>query len=292
MPCAAFSRSGKPRMAPNRELKNLISLLDDPDERVAVVAMGELLYRESELGEALAELQESSNPLLRRRAHQLQAAITLRQRRRGFLDLLYSPELRLIDGLIEVHLQWFDNDSRPALVKLWQRFRDEAAGKLIRSLEELAYFLRKYGLQAVPESTLAPENYCLGSVLDQKLGATSVVAAIGLELGAESGLALQLVRVFGDFALLDAAGRLLFPGRNYQLESAPGQVNCEVWEIRRLLNYASLQLLSYAVNSDSFRYIQTIGQALSGADDGEPLDFLPYPYYPTEEEESREENTP
>lgn len=270
----------------NRDIRVLLSLLDDPDERVAVEAMGELLDREPELGETLAELQESSDPLLRRRSHQLQAAITVRRRRRSFLDLLYSPNLQLVDGLIEVHLQWFDNDARPFLEELWQKFRNRSADFMIQSLDSLSYFYHKLGMQAAPESTLVPENYCVGPILEHKVGASSILAAIGGELAAGSGCRVRLVRVLGEFALQDEAGALLFPGRGCQIERDPGKVNFEVWSQRKLLNYASLQLLSYAVNSDSFRYIQTIGQALSGAEDGAGLDFMPYPYFPADGDDS------
>ena len=105
-------------MSRNPSLESLISLLDDEDEHVAVSAMAELLDREQELGEVLAELQESDDALARRRAHQLQAAITLRRRRREFAAKLDAPKVDLIDGLIDVHLQWYDNDSRPGLVRL------------------------------------------------------------------------------------------------------------------------------------------------------------------------------
>ena len=105
----------------------LLSLLDDENEDVAVNAMAELLYCEEELGEALAGLQESPDALTRKRAHQLQAAITLRRRRRYFSELLKAPHVDMIEGLIEVHLQWFDNDSRPGLQTLWRDFADEAA---------------------------------------------------------------------------------------------------------------------------------------------------------------------
>ena len=130
-------------MARNPEINSLLSLLDDEDESIAVNAMAELLNREAELGEALAELQESSHPLLRRRGHQLQAAITLRRRRREFIRKLQAPRVDLIDGLIDVHLQWYDNDSRPELESLWSDFRQEAARCPLHTLEELAYFMRK-----------------------------------------------------------------------------------------------------------------------------------------------------
>ncbi len=269
----------------------MIALLDDPDERVAVVAMSELLFREAELGDVLATLQESTDPLLRRRSHQLQAAITLRQRRKHFLDVIYDENVSWPDGLIEVHLQWFDNDSRPDLEELWTRFRRDFGS--FETLEELVYGFRRAGIQALPESTLTPESYCLGTVIEQHCGAPSLVCAMGMALAEQGKPELyQLVRVLGEFALRDRAGRLFFPGRGFQIENKPGPVNVERWDARALLNYALLQLMAYAVNSDSFRYIQTIGQALSGAEDGEPLDFLPYPYFPPfEDDDNVQEKT-
>ena len=92
----------------------LLSLLDDEDENVAVNAMAELLFCEEELGEALAGLQESPDALTRKRAHQLQAAITLRRRRRHFSELLKAPkvyDLPYIDdsdeqGRVRTALYW------------------------------------------------------------------------------------------------------------------------------------------------------------------------------------------
>ena len=81
-------------MAQRSDLASLLSLLDDEDETVAVNAMAELLNREAELGDALAVLQESDHPLVRRRSHQLQAAITLRRRRREFAYPEGEPERR------------------------------------------------------------------------------------------------------------------------------------------------------------------------------------------------------
>lgn len=264
-------------------LESLISLLDDEDETVAVNVMAELLNRESELGELLAELQEGDNPLARRRAHQLQAAITLRRRRRAFAAKLEAQKVDLIDGLIDVHLQWFDNDSRPGLVQLWTDFKLEAQRFPQKTLENLSYFMRKSGFSAVPESTMHPEYYCLGPVLENGIGAGSILAGLLLEI-ADPAFKLQLVRVMGEFAVYDGDGRLLLPGRNFQVCAAPGIEHCDFWDRRMLLRFASTTLFSAAVNSDSFRYILTIAQALSGTEGDESLDYMPYPYYPADDD--------
>lgn len=271
-------------------LESLISLLDDEDETVAVNVMAELLNRESELGELLAELQEGDNPLARRRAHQLQAAITLRRRRRAFAAKLDAPKVDLIDGLIDVHLQWFDNDSRPGLVQLWSDFKLEARRFPQKSLENLSYFMRKSGFSATTESTMHPEHYCIGPVLENGVGAGSILAGLLLEI-ADPAFELKLVRVMGEFAVYDGNGRLLLPGRNFQVCAAPGIEHCDFWDRRMLLRFASTTLFAAAVNSDSFRYVLTIAQALSGTEGDESLDYMPYPYYPADDDPEEESGT-
>ena len=277
-------------MSRNPSLESLISLLDDEDEHVAVSAMAELLDREQELGEVLAELQESDDALARRRAHQLQAAITLRRRRREFAAKLDAPKVDLIDGLIDVHLQWYDNDSRPGLVRLWEDFRTEARRFPQRTLENLSYFMRKSGFSAMAETTLHPEYYCIGPVLENGVGAGSLLAGIILEI-ADPAFRIKLVRVMGEFALYDGDGRLLLPGRNFQVCAAPGIEHCDLWDRRMLLRFASTTLFAAAVNSDSFRYILTIAQALSGTEGDESLDYMLYPYYPADDEPEEPDNS-
>lgn len=267
------------------KIKSLLSLLDDEDETIAVEAMAELLFCEAELGAELASLQESDNPLIRKRVHQLQAALTLRRRRRHFYELLQAGRVDLIDGLIEVHLQWFDNDSKPGLLKLWAQFSADAAKLQITSLQQLSYFMRKRGMTAVNETTLQPDNYCLGTILENNYGSAAVLCGIAWEIATAAGLELRMVRVLAEFGLLDGDGNLLLPGRDWQLMRVNKMEECDFWERRSLLRFASAMLFSHAVNSDSFRYIQTIAQSLTGSPDGElPLTF-PYPYFPAEEED-------
>ncbi|MDR0931529.1 MAG: hypothetical protein LBM70_00705, partial [Victivallales bacterium] len=153
-------------MSRKSSLESLLSLLDDEDENVAVSTMAELLKREPELGDVLGDLQETGNSLTRRRVHQLQSAITLRRRRRAFAAKLNEQKVDFIDALIDVHLQWFDNDSRPGLLQLWKDFKLESQRFPQLTLENLSYFFRKSGFSAMPESTLHPEYYCIGPILE------------------------------------------------------------------------------------------------------------------------------
>ena len=58
------------------------------------------------------------------------------------------------------------------------------------------------------ETTLHPEYYCIGPVLENGVGAGSLLAGIILEI-ADPAFRIKLVRVMGEFALYDGDGRLL-----------------------------------------------------------------------------------
>lgn len=261
-------------------LKRLLSLLDDPSETVGAGAMAGLLRHERELLPLLAELQEADNPVLRKRIHQLQAIITVRERRRKFLSLLQSRQVDLLEGLVEVHLLWFDNDSRPALFELFQSFLEVAGNNQIKSIEDLGSFMLRSGFSIPPAGELTePENYCIGTILEDRIGADIMLCVIALLVGTEAGLELGLVRVMGNFAVINVAGVMICPANDWAPDRASKLKNGDFWnEPTAILKYASLMLFLYAVGSDSFRYIHTIGHSLSGVDEQSELNFLPYPY--------------
>ena len=77
----------------DREYRSLLSLLDDENEQAAALAMAELLRRdEKQLEPVLRKLQETTNPRLRKRIHQLQSTILLRRRRRNLTARLFGEK--------------------------------------------------------------------------------------------------------------------------------------------------------------------------------------------------------
>ena len=270
-------------MPPEPDLRRLASLLDDEDESVAVNAMAELLLHESELGSLPGELQEHPNALMRRRAHQLQAALTYRRRRREFAAMLRAPEVDFISGLIALHMQWYDNDSMPAIAEKVALFLHSMGSRSVFSLEDIAYQMHRAEFVAECETTLRPENYCIGTILANRAGSAAILSGLGREL-AERPEDFRIVRALGDFAIYDGE-RLLIGGRDWRLAPAPGIRDLEFWESRSILALAADLLFGSAVNSDSFRYVLTLAQAMSGEEDDYPLSFLPYPYRPGAEED-------
>ena len=268
-------------MTKSGNIETLFSLLDDENETVAVSAMKELLRHENELPEYLAAFQEDDDPLVRRRVHQLQVVLYLRRSRREFSRKLQSPFIDVPDCLLALHLLWFDNDVMPGVAQLWQDFAVAAGNYPLDSLEDLAYFMHKCNFRPMPESTLYPENYCMGTVLEKRVGAASLLLVMLREVA--SLRPLTLGRLLGEFVLQDESGRLLLPLRNWQIASVNNGQALEYWDNRKFFTFAAYNLFSSAVNSDSFRYILTLAQALNGTDGDGVLSALPYPYNPGKE---------
>lgn len=279
-----WANSPPATMAENseKELRRIFSLLDDPDENIVLNAMAELLSREEELGTLPGEFQESDDPVMRKRIHQLQAALTLRRRRKYFLARLYDPQADFLDILVELHLQWFDNDSRPEVEALLASFVVAFMCEQPTSLEDIMGFMIRHNFSAESETTLKPENYCIGSVMTEHAGSGALLAALCSHLvPAEAGLALGQ---FGeDFVVYDQKYRVLVPAKNWQILEDADKKQIRPRDLRDLIRYCSANLFSAAVNSDSFRYVLTIAQAHCGSDDDTILNFLPYPFHPPED---------
>lgn len=270
------------------DIVRIASMLDDEDENVGVNLLAQLIARADELGDLPGILQESSDPVVRRRAHQLQSALNMRRRREDFHRRIFSASPELIPGLEELHLLWFDRDSAAGLREMVDGFCKDFLRDAPRNVEDIECFMRKRSLMPAPETTIVPENYCIGTVLDRHTGATSLLLALGRELAGNP--ALQMVMVLDEFGLYDRdRGLLLTGGGTWKLCRVPGTDSIKIWDNRMILQYISGILLSCAVNSDSYRYVMSIAQAVSGDRSEHVFDAFPYPFRTEPEDEETED---
>ena len=253
----------------------IASMLDDRDENVGVNLLAQLLNRADELGELPALLQESTDPVVRRRAHQLQSALTMRQRRLDFHAELGKETPDLLTGLALLHLLWFDRDAQTELFDTVNSFVDEFRSAQPDTLEKIEFFMRQRNFLPENESTIQPENYCIGSILDRRAGSGAVLMALA---GCLAGENFRLVRTLDSFGIADTHGMLLLGNGSWRLCRAPGAEILEFWDSRTLLKDVASTLLSCAVNSDSYRYVMSISQAISGDESEHVFDQFPYPF--------------
>ncbi len=266
-------------MKTSDDIEKLASLLDDEDDDVAVNVLALLLEREDELGDLPGRLQESEDPLVRKRAHQLQAAITFRQRRREFFRLLSQEQPDFIAGLTALHLLWFDRDSRTRIEKDLHSFVASARDCELETLDDARRFICRCGFASELDSTLRPENYCIGLILAQKTGAASLLMGL-IKVLMRSPEKFHIVRFCGTFGLFDGESSILLSQGDWRVCKVSSTADFEYFSLRDILHCAGNMLFSSAVNSDSFRYVLTIAQSLSGDSGDGILSSMPYPYGP------------
>ena len=262
----------------NNDIENLLKLLDDDNQQSANLVIAELLKREPELDTVLQKLQETENPKIRKRVHQIQSILTTRRRRKSLAHSLALKNTELVNGCVELHMQWYDNDSEPAVMRLWTDFIKSSEKYHTDNLERLARFMRKVGFTVAPRDEVEPDYYCLGIVLEEFTGADPLVCAITKELAALRGLSLRIIQIMGDFALMAPDGKMLIPKNGWKIAEMPGADEYIEWDNTMLLKMAASILFLCAVNTDSFRYIHTIGGCIAKTACKPTLEFLPYPY--------------
>lgn len=253
----------------------LSNMLDDPDDRIGVGVIARLLQKEEDLGELSAMLQESSDPVIRRRAHWLQHALNMRERRSRVRKMLESTpgEDDVIQILVDLHLLWFDKDIPSEIMDETQEFVRRITPELSASLDDTELLMRKLTLLPENETTIRPESYCIGTVIRQHAGAASVLCALFGALLQKYGIVP--VRQAGHFGLMDKSGNLLVSGGTWHL-AAISPDTAEVWQLEKLLRYIAMTLFSCSVNSDSYRYVMSFARTLDG--DEKIFDKFPYPF--------------
>ena len=262
------------------DMKYLVELLDDENEQSASMAMAELLTKGSTaLEPVLRDMQKSDNPRIRKRTRQLQHALMARSRRRIFMQPPERP-ISLLTGLIRLHLCWFDNDRQSFVEKQWRELEAEYRKAHPADLFGMAEFMRKMFPDRPENRDFHPDSFCIGAVLEDKIGSDLIFACIAAILSSSTQNRFSVVRVGIDTAVADSAGRLIFPVDNWQLYGgvAEGEEPPVVWDTQTILRYVSSVLFVSAVASDGFRYLYTIGAPLAAAIGEKDLSFLPYPY--------------
>ena len=266
-------------MGMDKELKNLFRLLDDDSEQSASMAMAGILERDTggKLEDILRRLQESDDVRLRRRVHQLQSIITLRRRRRVLAQKLEGRDLGLLEGVIEMHMLWYDNDSIEAVMKEWDALMEESKSFRPTNMERLVYFMRKKGFSCPSKDDVEADYYCVGTILEEFVGADFMLCVIAKLIGSAWGLKLKITQLAGDFVVIDEFGQALHVSNDWKI--VPNIKKCgREWDAQSLLKLIASMLFVCAVSTDSFRYVHTIGTCLGKACGGESIEALPYPY--------------
>jgi len=196
----------------NKKISALVSLLEDEDNDIAASAMSELLSYGKKIGPVIGELQESSNLLIRRRIHQMQAIIKTRNNRDKLSRRFRNKHSGLWQGLNELHLLWYDNDNTETLRGLRKELLEKAAIIKPSTTAKLSELMKAMAFICSGKGEIEPDFYCIGSVLETKVGADFILCSIAQTIASYYGWKGKIVysRKNG-YMLLDSFGYKISP---------------------------------------------------------------------------------
>jgi len=122
----------------SREIDALLNLLQDEDPQVVAAVMEKLLKTDEFVNCRLAELQESSNPLIRERIHQLESILHRKQLMHEFLNRIKNNEIGLWDDLIFLNKIMDGNLSDQMINEAWVSLQKKVSTETLSTMEMAA----------------------------------------------------------------------------------------------------------------------------------------------------------
>ncbi len=256
---------------------SLISLLDDEDNQSAACVMSELLLQPN-VAEILQFAQESDSPMIRRRIHQLQAVYQSREVRHSLSAYIGSERPDLLEALMGLHFQWFDNDDPQMGMEALKNIFQCAFQTSIQTDEDFATFFKTLGYKVRNDILLVPHDYCLGELLEKQQGSAILVCALALYVSRRLLLNYRVVQVNETFGLLGDSQRIILPEHDWQIKKVGAFPEIKFWKESHICRFIAAQLFTVAVASDNFRYASVLASFLAELDQLPDYSHLPSPY--------------
>ncbi|MFA6815817.1 MAG: transglutaminase family protein [Lentisphaeria bacterium] len=199
--------------------QTLIELLRDGDNCVASLAMEQLL-EDPLWPKIVADNQDSSDTLFRKRLHELNHIGGRRQLREQFLLLLKNKKLDLWSGLLMLD-QLYDFQSAAAYLEemtdvLVEKFRNSSHEAIA---DGVISFMREENFTCATKNWMDLGNYILGDVLESHCGAAVIICAITQYIAYSFGINMQVCLHAGHYCLYYERKYILDPGNAWKVDS-------------------------------------------------------------------------
>ncbi len=261
-----------------RRTEALVTLLFDEDPKVAVQAMEKLVHEEEPLDEVLQIYQDSTDPHVRKRIHQISTVLSRQKRKDKFKESVKSADGSLIDGLIQLSILTNPRLSEIAvrkdfhtLVLLLSKGMD---GEPVTT-EELVGFMRSNNF-FVPETfALEEEMLMTDIVLKFRLGSAIILCALAFSIGKACGWEGGVVIYDGHFCLIDKNKQLINPTLSWKITQAE-EKRCFPCRNRDIHYNVLCQLFLTSLQDGDMQEIHLYGSLLTELFDSD-MSHLPYP---------------
>ena len=253
----------------------LLTLLQDEDLKVASLAMEQFLKLGHVADETIAEYQESHDPRLRHRIHQLSSIMTRRRARMEFVQALSQEKLSLWEGVQQINTlydpQCNCDQIENGINQIVSRF-DEGTSTTPR----IAALMRDLKYTMPEEDILDVDLFLIERVLDSQYGSPALLCVLAKQVARETGLTLTIVLHEGRFCLIDKDNLLLDPAEGWHISKLKATGKIHPCGRRDVLLGILSQLFLIALVEGQLRELYHFGSLLTALN-GNDLDTLPYP---------------
>ena len=266
----------KPRQVNNERISALLTLLQDDDVKIASLAMEQFLKLGHDADETIAEHQESQDPQLRQRIHQLSTILVRRRMHEEFLHALAEGTLTLWRGMMAINVLY---DSSVNVDFIDREI--ETLAKAITSGDpgaaHVAKVMKDRELRVPSEEILDVDLYLVDRVLEEGSGSGSaaLLCAIAQQAAGDHWPSTIVLRN-GRFCLLDAEHTLVEPTEGWRMTKLNAEERVHPCSIKDSLLAVLTQLFLVSLVDGSLRELYHFGSLLTALNK-HSLDVLPYP---------------
>lgn len=257
------------------EVDALINLLQDEDPQIAVIAMEKLLSNPSFIDNQLRDLQESAEPCLRTRIHQMESIITRQRQIKDFTDRVKGNNVELWDDLIFLNKIIDKELATGSITKAYSELTGKVPKKTFTTLE-LAAFMRESNFNVPSEDILDPSLFLIYEVLTSGLGNPLLLCIITQEIGKKFNKSLTTVLHKGRHCLVDERNSFIDPQNGWSVTKL--KLNAKVYPCtnRDILLTLISQLYLSALIEGQLRVISFLSKVVAALSNGS-IEELPFP---------------
>lgn len=261
--------------ANSRQLSALLALLQDDSQEVASLAMEQFLNLGRVADEMIAEHQESQDPFLRQRMHQLSTILARRRARREFIRALADGSLSLWDGIVQIHSLYESVGPREGMEeKVRALAADLQPGDTMT--HQIADLMREKEFTVPSDDILDVDLFLIHRVVETRYGHAALLCVLARRIGEAVGWNATICLHSGRFCLMDRDHILLNPSEGWQFGKLGAKERIHPCSRRDVLMAVLSQLFMVALIDGQLRDLHHFGAILSELN-GNSLDGLPYP---------------
>ncbi|NLF16931.1 MAG: hypothetical protein GX595_06700 [Lentisphaerae bacterium] len=258
-----------------RRLSALVTLLQDDNQQVASLAMEHLLSLGQVADTTIAEYQESQDPQLRQRVHQLSSILARRRSREAFIAALGREDLSLWDGIVQIHSLFEPIPPRQTL----EARVDEIAADLqpgATMTHQIADLMREKEFTVPSDDILDVDLFLVNRVLETRYGHAALLCVLAKRIAQSAGWQATICLHGGRFCLIDRDHILLKPAEGWQYSRIATSERIHPCSRKDVLLAILAQLFMVALIDGQLKDLHHFGTILTALN-GQTLSALPYP---------------